>query len=334
VVLAGAALVIFPAAALITDKYRRSSKRVLTQLATRHNPYHLHVATDYDGTSGDPSPHAVPPPQSPGELPYSPGEPPYPGDSGWQRRTKTSFRIAVIALVLGVAGLAVSLIGVVTQMMPRQFTAGQQQQIINWEYGKRYRDLPASTVFPVAAPYAPASELDDDPTLATLSAQRIGIARQATCRTVTDAAAAAVLDREGCRDLLRATYADATNSYVVTVGVAVLPSEAQARAAEASLAGAREVDGIRPGVHAVSFASTPARWFTNQRRQFSGAIQAGSYVVLYTAGYADSRPREPVTDDSYGDAEMMSAAAGVAKVVGSVLAPSLAPPSCPGTPGC
>ena len=31
-----------------------------------------------------------------------------------------------------------------------------------------------------------------------------------------------------------------------------------------------------------------------QRRQLSGSARAGTYVALYTVGYADTRPREPV----------------------------------------
>ena len=79
---------------------------------------------------------------------------------------------------------------------------------------------------------------------------------------------------------------------------------------------------------------TPAAWFTDQRRQLSGSTWAGSYVALYTVGYADSRPREPVSEDSYADEEMMSAGSGVAQAVLAKVAPPVATPHCPGTPGC
>ncbi len=235
--------------------------------------------------------------------------------------------------MLGLAGLAASLVGVAAQLLPRQFTAQQRQQITSWEFGQRWRDLPAGQIFPAAAGYVPPAALDDDPSL-MLAARRIGIARQATCRAATDPAAAAILDRDGCASLLAATYADGTDSYVMTVGVAVMPSMARASAAARSLAGAGRAGGIAPGVHAVPFGGTPAAAFTDQRRQLSGAISAGTYVVLYTAGYADTRPREPVSGDSYGDAEMTAAAAGVARVVLAALARSVPSPGCPGTPGC
>lgn len=301
------------------------------------------MATDYGGTQGDPPSHGVQPPY-PEQPPYTEqppradqagygSMPPGGGPAGWQRRSKASFLIAVAALVLGVAGLAVSLVGVATQLLPRQFTAEQQQKIKNWEFGERWRDFPAGEIFPASATYAPPTALDDDPSL-TLALRRIGIARQATCLAATDAAAAAVLDRDGCAGMLRATYADGTDSYVVTVGVAVLPSTAQASVAAHSLESAGDVDGIAPGVHAVSFSNTPAQWFTDRRRQLSGVTSAGTYVVLYTAGYADSRPREPVSSDSYGDAEMTATAAGVVRAVVAVLAATVRAPGCPGTPGC
>ena len=65
---------------------------------------------------------------------------------------------------------------------------------------------------------------------------RVGIAPQSGCGTgVTTAAAAAVLRHDGCEAVLRATYADSTRSYVMTVGVAVLPSDAAAAKASQSL---------------------------------------------------------------------------------------------------
>jgi hypothetical protein len=297
----------------------------------------LYVATDYGDTYGDQPWHGAQPPYQDQPHPDQPLGTDQAEDGlrppGWQRRSKTSFIIAVTALVLGVIGLAVSGIGVATQLLPRQFTAAQQRQITNWEYSEHWRDLSAGEVFPATATYTPPSVLDDDPALA-LAARRIGLAKQATCRAATDAAAAAVLDRDGCTHVLRATYADGTDSYVVTVGVAVLPGVAQAHAAAQSLTTARDVDGIAPGVRAVPFSHTSAQWFTDERRQLSGSISAGTYVVLYTAGYADSRPKEPVSSDSYADAEMKDAAKGVAQSVLAVLAAHVPSASCPGTPGC
>jgi hypothetical protein len=82
------------------------------------------------------------------------------------------------------------------------------------------------------------------------------------------------------------------------------------------------------------FDGTLAAGFSNGRRQLSGVLSAGTYVVLYTVGYADTRPREPVAGDSYADGEMTSTGAGVAHAVLSVLAAPVPSPRCPGTTGC
>jgi hypothetical protein len=131
--------------------------------------------------------------------------------------------------------------------------------------------------------------------------------------------------------MLRATYVDGTDSYVVTVGAAALPGTAKAAAA------ARAIDsagGVRSAVHTFPVTGTPAAAFTDKRRQLSGVVSAGTYVVLYTVGYTDTRPKEPVTGINYTDAEMTSAGVGVARGVLSVLAAAVPAPGCPVTPGC
>ena len=119
-----------------------------------------------------------------------------------------------------------------------------------------------------------------------------------------------------------------------TVGAAVLPTTATAAAAARAISQAHDTGGLGPTVHTVQFAGTPAAAFTGKRRQLSGVVTAGSYVVLWTAGYADDRPREPVSTNGYTDKEMSSAGAGVAQAVLSVLAAPVTAPHCPGAPGC
>jgi hypothetical protein len=241
---------------------------------------------------------------------------------------------AAAALVLGVAGLAVSLTGVVSQLLPREFTAQQQRQITDWEAAKRWQELPAGQIFPAAASYPAPPSLSDDPAL-RLSAARVGIARQASCAAGADAAVAAVLDRDGCAAMLRATYIDGTDSYVVTVGVAVMPGSAKAAAAARGLArvvGASGASGL--GVRTLPVGGTLAASFTNVRRQLSGSVVAGPYLIFYAVGYTDDRPRVPVTADNYTDAEMTHAGQGIAGAVGTALDGHLPPPRCPGTPGC
>jgi hypothetical protein len=239
--------------------------------------------------------------------------------------------VVVTALVLGIAGLALSLEGVATQLLPRQFTTLQQRQITDWEAGKLWRVLPAGAIFPATIRYSPPAALDDATGL-TLTAKRIGIARQASCRAAIDHAAAAVLARHGCEAVLRASYVDGTGSYVVTVGVAALPGAAQARAANRELAGGATRGSA--GVLTAQFTGTPAAEFTNKHREIAARVVAGSYLIFYTTGYADGRSLVPITADRYADAEMTSVGGGVARAVGSVLGVPVPPPRCPGTPGC
>jgi hypothetical protein len=282
----------------------------------------------YQGQPGYRLPQWVPSP-GPGVGPGAgPG-----ADPAVMARRRRARLVAIILLVLGAVGFLASVAGLASQVMPRRFTASQQQQITDWELGKRWRALPASVIFPASVSYPPPGSLADDPSLA-LSAQRVGIASQASCVAATDPTAAAVLDRDGCTAMLRATYVDETSSYVVTVGAAVLPGTARASAAAKAIAADGSPGGLGPTVHTVRFAGTLAGSFSNGRRQVSGVLAAGAYVVLYTVGYADSRPKEPVAGDNYAYGEMTNSGTGVAHAVLSVLAAPVASPRCPGTPGC
>ncbi len=250
---------------------------------------------------------------------------------------------AIIALILGLVGFAVSMTGVAIQLLPRQFTVGQQRQIKAWEVMRRWQTMPAGQIFPASVSYQlSAYDLQDAAPL-DLDALRVSIApQQSDCaKAVTSAAVGKVLSKDGCQAVLRATYVDATRSYVMTVGVAVLPTEAAAASAGSSLsqtrlAAARDAVGVgrlSAGVLVVRFRGAAARLY-DYDRQISASFTAGPYVVMYAAGYSDSRPRVPVTQDTYSDEEMTSMAQGVAHSVANTLTASPAPPHCPGTPGC
>jgi hypothetical protein len=248
---------------------------------------------------------------------------------------------ALIALLLGLAGLAVSLNGVATQLLPRQFTAGQREQIEAWEIASRWRVLAAGQVFPASVAYQLPAQVLQGPAPLSLAAVRVGIAPQSGCNGGVTTAAAAVLHRGGCEAVLRATYVDSTRSYVMTVGVAVLPTASAAATAAAGLtrprlAAARDLTGtgkLTAGVQVVSFRG-PAASLYNYSRQISASFADGPYLVMYAAGYADGRPRVRVSEDKYSDAEMTSLAAGVARWVANTLAARPAPPRCPGAPAC
>jgi len=250
---------------------------------------------------------------------------------------------AIAALILGLAGFAVSVFGVAIQLLPRHFTASQQRQIEAWEVMRRWQTMPAGQIFPASVSYQLSAQVLQDTVPLDLDALRVSIAPgQPDCaKAVTSAAAAAALRRNGCEAVLRATYVDATRSYVMTVGVAVLPNAAAATSAANGLAAPRlaaaheaSANGRLPaGVLMVRFRGAGSGRY-DYNRQISYSFTAGPYLVMYAAGYSDNRPRVPVADDKYSDDEMTSMAKGVAQTVARTLAARPAPPHCPGAPGC
>jgi hypothetical protein len=248
---------------------------------------------------------------------------------------------ALIALVLGLAGFVISATGMATQLLPRRFSAAQEQQIKNWEIAGRWQQLTAGQIFPASVSYQLPAAVLQDATPLNLNALRVAIAPQSGCGTgVTTAAAASVLRHDGCKAVLRATYVDATWSYVMTVGVAVLPSAAAAAKAYQSLAQPRltaadqsEADRLAAGILVVRYHGTAAAMY-DYSRQISASFAKGPYLVMYAVGYADSRPRVPVASDPYAYNEMTGLAGGVAHSVADMLGAPPARPHCPGTPGC
>jgi hypothetical protein len=238
--------------------------------------------------------------------------------------------VVLAALIVGLTGLGVTAAGAAGQLLPRKFSLAQQQQIIAWETARRWRTWPAGQIFPAAVSYQlPGYSLASGAGL-TLTARRMGIATQATCRSATDPGAAQVLARRGCAAVLRATYTDSTASMVVTVGIAVLPSATAAGAAVTELSHGR----LGSGVRAVSFPGTLASSFGDRQRQLSYAVNSGPYLVMWTAGFADGRPRVPLASDDYTAQEMTSVADGVADAVVLPLGAPSATPRCPGVAGC
>ena len=278
------------------------------------------------------------------QWPHAPGEYRNPGSAGFEGRGARARRTAaILALVLGLAGLAVSGFGVATQLLPRHFTASQQRQIQAWEVIRRWQAMPAGQIFPASVSYQLSATMLQDTVPLNLNALRVSLAPQEPdcAKAVTSAPAAAALRRSGCEAVLRATYVDATRSFVMTVGVAVLPTAAAAASADNGLTTPRlaaahqaSAQGRLPaGVKVVRFHGAGAGRY-DYSRQISASFPAGPYLVMYAAGYSDSRPRVPVTQDTYSDEEMTSMAKGVAQTIAHTLAASPAPPACPGAPGC
>jgi hypothetical protein len=244
--------------------------------------------------------------------------------------------LTVAALVLGLCGLAGTAAGVVTQLLPRTFTAAQQRQIIAWEMARRWHTTPAGTIFPADASYQLSGFALNAASELPLTAHRLGIARPANCTAVTDLAATLILTRVGCKTILRATYADSTSSMIVTVGVAVLPSASAAHDAALELAATEGGPGrlLQPGLLPAAFPGTLAARFGTRQRQLNWSVTAGPYLIMSTVGFADGRPRVRVASDAYADQEMSSLAHGVAEVVRAPLGAPPPVPVCPGAPGC
>jgi hypothetical protein len=246
---------------------------------------------------------------------------------------------AFAALALGLVGLVISGAGLVIAILPRHFTTSQQQAITAWEVNGRWRSLAAGKIFPGSVGYTlPGTVVQDYPPL-VLRAVRVAIAPPTGCAAgVSDTAAAELLRREGCEVLLRATYVDQTMSFVMTVGVAVLPTSTAATAASnglsvTQLAVAQDSGAAPAGVRIVHFGGADASMY-DYSKQLSATIAAGPYLVMYAAGYADGRPRVQLAHDSYSQAEITSLAQGVATSVASTLGSAPPAPHCPGAPGC
>jgi hypothetical protein len=247
-----------------------------------------------------------------------------------RRRKARSERagLAIAAVMLGIAGLAASLVGLIGQTLPRQLSPAQQQKITAWEVASRWRTWPAGRIFPAAAGYQlPWALFEAKPGL-TMTAHRVGIARQSTCAAALDRRLAIALGREGCQGVLRATYTDSTGSFVATVAVVIMHGNVPA---VSSLPGRRE---LAPGVRTVPFRGTLAARFGNRQRQMTGASAHGPYLILYTAGYADGRQRDGVSSNPYANSEMKELGAGLARDVGRPLGAPPPTPRCPGAPGC
>jgi hypothetical protein len=236
----------------------------------------------------------------------------------------------VIGLLVALAGLVVSAGAAAIQFLPRNFSSAQRQQIAAWEMGKRWRTWPAGRIFPAVIDYdIPGSAFGGGSSLA-LQAQRVGIAAQSSCRDATDPAAGPELTRRGCLAVLRATYQDTTQTFAVTVGVAVMPASSAAQAA----ALLRHDGGSQPWLRAVSFRRTTTAHFAGPGRKVGFSTAAGPYLVLTTVGYADGRPWLTQGHDTYTRAEMDDLAKGIGHWVVSSLGAPPPVPHCPGSPGC
>lgn len=264
-----------------------------------------------------------------------PGGPHFrPGSSAPRHRVRVVAFVTL--LIVGLCGLGIAAVGAAHQLLPRRFTVRQQQQIATWEMTSRWRRLAAGKIFPSTVSYSipdsafiPGSRFSLGAGL-KLSARRATISSSTSCAASLSVTAARILARHGCAAVLRATYVDASGSLVATVGVAVLPDSAAARAAVSALGHRASAEPLR----ALRATGTLAAGFRDPQRQLSRVAVAGPYLVLSTAGFTDGRSQVKVASDPYLDHELTSLADGLSASASSLLGKQPPLPTCPGAPGC
>ena len=248
----------------------------------------------------------------------------------WRRRGRLTAFGALLAA--GLVGLAVSAVGIAHQLLPRHFTVAQQRAIATWEVQRRWRAVPAGTIFPASVPYYLPTTLLNSTSSMALNARLLGISPATSCAEASSGPAMQVLRTYGCSDAMRATYVDASGSLVATVAVAVMPSSAAAGTVVDQLSGTGARHPVP--VRALAIARTPAAGFGAAQRQLSYVMGAESYVIMATAGFADGRGQVRLATDGYLDSELTNLAYGLVGKARSVLGGPPAAPVCPGTPGC
>lgn len=251
---------------------------------------------------------------------------------------------AVIWAVLGLCGLAWAGYAAYDQFMPRVFTPAQQRQIEAWEVAARWRTIPATRLFPAVVPYRLNGARFGSAGTLRLAARRLAIARQASCARAAGASkpVLALLARNGCQVMLRASYSAADGSFVLTVGIAVLRSQGSALAVAGHLArGSAGASTVPAGARSArlllrpfAVPGTPAAGFGLRQRQLSWVSDAGPYLVVAAVGYADGRHRVQVGEDPYTYQEMSSMLRGVVVAVSAPLDAAPPVPHCPGGPAC
>src|SRR5262249_14940849 len=131
-----------------------------------------------------------------------------------------------------------------------------------------------------------------------------------------------------------------TQTFAVTVGVAVLPvgPAAGTSAAGTSAAGAASAlhksGGPQPWLRAVSFRHTATAHFAGRGHKVAWSHATGPYLVLATVGYAAGRPCVRGGHDTNAEAEVSGGGGGGGRGGAARLGAAPPVPHCPGSPGC
>lgn len=235
---------------------------------------------------------AFPPPsqQPPGPPPAGP-----PGVTvlGLRGRQWMIVALAVGCLYLVSTGVAIT--GAWTALH-RDPTNAELQRAANAEVARRWQAWPAERIFPARIAYRQGAGKSEN-------AARTGIVPDTGCEVGVDPGLAATLRRHGCKAVLRATYTDALQGVVVTVGVVVFPDAWKADRAYKELPGAQGPGNgpISPALRAAAFPGTASARFTDAARQDRTSDRGGPYVLLTTSGQSDGRPAAAIEKERPGE---------------------------------
>jgi hypothetical protein len=150
--------------------------------------------------------------------------------------------------------------------------------------------------------------------LTTESASRVAISTQTLCASALDPSFAALASRDHCTAGLRATYLDQLQGILYTVGVLAFPTTHRAAAFSVGLSASNA--GVF-ALQALALPGTASALFSPQARQAATTRQAGPFVILTVAGYADG---EPAGSGQETRAEIFAPAAQLAAEIGGPLA--------------
>jgi hypothetical protein len=161
-----------------------------------------------------------------------------------------------------------------------QPTAAQRRAAERVAVAERWRSWPAGRIFPASLGYS--TQL-----LTTETATRAGITPADSCQSSLSSAAAAAASQAGCVASLRASYVDEPQGVVYTVGVLVFARPGEAFMFVQQLG---RLGGSAASLRALALTGTASARFTDAARQLGAVRQAGPFVVLSVAGYADGEP--------------------------------------------
>ncbi|MFD5282505.1 hypothetical protein [Streptomyces rubrogriseus] len=190
---------------------------------------------------------------------------------------------AAVCLVLGVGLLT----GAVTGSWLAGDSGDDGARSAYTEAGDLWHSVPVDQLFPPTVQGKGAGPGGADRTWT-----RVAVAPDGDCAGAFDRLLAKVLDPVGCARLLRATYTDATQSHVTTVGLLFTKADA---AAMTSLAGRFEKEGLgrRDDLMPLPYPAkdTVAEGFgAPQRGSWTVSVLTDAPVVVYAvSGWADGR---------------------------------------------